>query len=256
MTDVISTAEEQQDGDSTKSAPPALSLSKYALSNGNKLHGYIQAKSGFVFNGGDFMMPQTSNDNSEVDQQHHHGKSEAMHDGIASSGLPLQVFSYQSTEHNGHAPAGIASMNPPTNEARSRSSDAVRGGAGASMRDLIREQSINKLIKLSGQKPIIGPTPAVKEVRDTPSILKKVTSHPSSSQNKDNRKILGKTLHAAGVALLITGSPSLPSIPPAAANAATGGEQESKMSAIASISADEVLMGSNEQQAAAAAESS
>lgn len=103
------------------------------------------------------------------------------------------------------------------------SNNGVMNTMGTSIRDLIREQSINKLIKMSAQQhSIVGTTPVVRD----PTLLPKRSipfpanngsagNPPSSGGSKDNRKILGKTLHAAGVALLINGSQqAVPSLPP------------------------------------------
>lgn len=86
---------------------------------------------------------------------------------------------------------------------------------GTSMRDLIREHHLNKMIKLSN--PMVPLGTYTKEGGGTNNSSANTSSNnsvnPSVSSNgrkhyKDNRKLLGKTLHAAGVALLINGSSS------------------------------------------------
>lgn len=131
-----------------------------------------------------------------------------------SSELAGAAFNNYNTSVSGSPPAGAGGA-----ESRSsKSSDSSRLGVGASIRDLIREQSIQKLIKLSanqssqtlsssattiGSQP--APIPGGNNARRHTNVA---AGSQSPSSNKDNRKILGKTLHAAGVALLMQGAPS------------------------------------------------
>jgi hypothetical protein len=98
--------------------------------------------------------------------------------------------------------------------------------AGTSMRDLIREHSISKMIKLANNSN--NPLAALNalnggEVTNNSSniipVQVSVSATSSAASSRKNsasggsrkhstRKILGKTLHAAGVALLINGSSS------------------------------------------------
>jgi hypothetical protein len=96
----------------------------------------------------------------------------------------------------------------------SKSSESSRLGVGASIRDLIRDQSIQKLIKLSTQPqaPVAPSAPVNNPANNSSGTGSRRGSNvgqmpPLSS--KDNRKILGKTLHAAGVALLMNNNGAL-----------------------------------------------
>jgi hypothetical protein len=76
---------------------------------------------------------------------------------------------------------------------------------GTTMRDLVKEHSVNKFSKLS-----VSSTGNNNSTSNSFSAANQPVTKKHS--NKDNRKILGKTLHAAGVALLISGSPSSSSL--------------------------------------------
>jgi hypothetical protein len=117
---------------------------------------------------------------------------------------------------------------PPSNTSLSPEGGAVGiMSAGTSMRDLIREHSISKMIKLANNtnNPLVAlnalnggeingnnssnNNPVQVSVSATSSAASsRKNSASGGSRKHSTRKILGKTLHAAGVALLINGSSS------------------------------------------------
>jgi hypothetical protein len=92
---------------------------------------------------------------------------------------------------------------------------------GTTMRDLVKEHSINKFSKLS-----VNSSGNNNSNSNTFSAANQPLTKKHS--NKDNRKILGKTLHAAGVALLISGSPSSSSLAavPSSSNINSGNTEQ------------------------------